>query len=217
MGKVFYVMKKRGIIISTFVLMILLIDQVSKVWIKTTMTLGESIRVFDWFYILFIENDGMAFGMTLGSKLFLTVFRLLFIVAIVYYVIKLVRRKYKLSFLLCLSLILAGAMGNLIDCLFYGVIFSESTFFDVANLSLTDGYAALFYGKVVDMLYFPLFTIPTWVPFVGGDIFFSPVFNFADSAITVGFVWLFLFHREDFSITLDDVFKKKKIEDASKN
>ncbi len=217
MGKVFYVMKKRGIIISTFVLMILLIDQVSKVWIKTTMTLGESIRVFDWFYILFIENDGMAFGMTLGSKLFLTVFRLLLIVAIVYYVIKLVRRKYKLSFLLCLSLILAGAMGNLIDCLFYGVIFSESTFFDVANLSLTDGYAALFYGKVVDMLYFPLFTIPTWVPFVGGDIFFSPVFNFADSAITVGFVWLFLFHREDFSITLDDVFKKKKIEDASKN
>ena len=217
MGKVFYVMKKRGIIISTFVLMILLIDQVSKVWIKTTMTLGESIRVFDWFYILFIENDGMAFGMTLGSKLFLTVFRLLLIVAIVYYVIKLVRRKYKLSFLLCLSLILAGAMGNLIDCLFYGVIFFESTFFDVANLSLTDGYAALFYGKVVDMLYFPLFTIPTWVPFVGGDIFFSPVFNFADSAITVGFVWLFLFHREDFSITLDDVFKKKKIEDASKN
>ena len=210
-------MKRRGIIISIFVLMILLIDQVSKVWIKTTMTLGESIRVFDWFYILFIENDGMAFGMTLGSKLFLTVFRLLLIVAIVYYVIKLVRRKYKLSFLLCLSLILAGAMGNLIDCLFYGVIFSESTFFDVANLSLTDGYAALFYGKVVDMLYFPLFTIPTWVPFVGGDIFFSPVFNFADSAITVGFVWLFLFHREDFSITLDDVFKKKKIEDETKN
>lgn len=210
-------MKKRRITITAFVLAILLIDQVSKIWIKTTMTLGESIRVFDWFYILFIENDGMAFGMTLGSKLFLTVFRLLLIGALIYYIIRLVRQQYKSSFLLCLSLILAGAIGNVIDCLFYGVIFSESTFFEVATLFSGEGYAPFFYGKVVDMLYFPLFTIPSWVPFFGGEIFFSPVFNIADSAITIGIFWLFLFHREDFGSTIDEVFKKKKTENNAEN
>lgn len=210
-------MKKRRIIIAVFVLAILLVDQVSKIWIKTTMTLGESIRIFDWFHILFIENEGMAFGMTIGSKLFLTVFRLLLIAVLIYYVVKLVRRQYKLSFLLCLSLILAGAIGNVIDCLFYGVIFSESTFFDIATLFSGEGYAPFFYGKVVDMLYFPLFTIPDWVPFWGGNIFFSPVFNVADSAITIGIFWLFLFHREDFSLTIDEVFKKKKTENDAEN
>ncbi|MBO5850170.1 MAG: signal peptidase II, partial [Paludibacteraceae bacterium] len=127
-------MKNRNIIIAVFILAILFIDQLSKFWIKTSMTLGESIRVFDWFYILFVENNGMAFGMTIGSKLFLTTFRLLLIGVLIYYVAKLVRQQYKLSFLLCLSLILAGAIGNVIDCLFYGLIFSESTFFDVATL-----------------------------------------------------------------------------------
>lgn len=210
-------MKNRNIIIAVFILAILFIDQFSKFWIKTSMTLGESIRVFDWFYILFVENNGMAFGMTIGSKLFLTTFRLLLIGVLIYYVAKLVRQQYKLSFLLCLSLILAGAIGNVIDCLFYGLIFSESTFFDVATLFSGEGYAPLFYGKVVDMLYFPLFTIPDWVPFFGGEIFFSPVFNLADSAITIGIFWLFIFHREDFSTTIDEIFKKKKTENEAKN
>lgn len=191
---------------------ILIADQVLKIFIKTSFTLGdESVHVFDWFQIVFVENPGMAFGITLGSKLFLTLFRIVVIAFAIYYLYLLIRDKYKTSYIVCVALIVAGAIGNVIDSLFYGLIFSESTPFQVAELfPEAGGYAPFLMGKVVDMFYFPLFVIPDWVPWIGGDIFFSPVFNIADSAITVGIIILLLFFRQDFSLTLDKYTKHKK-------
>lgn len=190
---------------------ILIADQVLKIFIKTSFTLGESVHVFDWFQIVFVENPGMAFGITLGSKLFLTLFRIVVIAIAIYYLYLLIRDKYKTSYIVCVALIVAGAIGNVIDSLFYGLIFSESTPFQVAELfPEAGGYAPFLMGKVVDMFYFPLFVIPDWVPWIGGDVFFSPVFNIADSAITVGIIILLLFFRHDFSLTLDKYTKRKK-------
>lgn len=190
---------------------ILIADQVLKIFIKTSFTLRESVHVFDWFQIVFVENPGMAFGITLGSKLFLTLFRIVVIAFAIYYLYLLIRDKYKTSYIVCVALIVAGAIGNVIDSLFYGLIFSESTPFQVAELfPEAGGYAPFLMGKVVDMFYFPLFVIPDWVPWIGGDIFFSPVFNIADSAITVGIIILLLFFRQDFSLTLDKYTKHKK-------
>ena len=190
---------------------ILIADQVLKIFIKTSFTLGESVHVFDWFQIVFVENPGMAFGITLGSKLFLTLFRIVVIAFAIYYLYLLIRDKYKTSYIVCVALIVAGAIGNVIDSLFYGLIFSESTPFQVAELfPEAGGYAPFLMGKVVDMFYFPLFVIPDWVPWIGGDVFFSPVFNIADSAITVGIIILLLFFRQDFSLTLDKYTKRKK-------
>ena len=190
---------------------ILIADQVLKIFIKTSFTLGESVHVFDWFQIVFVENPGMAFGITLGSKLFLTLFRIVVIAFAIYYLYLLIRDKYKTSYIVCVALIVAGAIGNVIDSLFYGLIFSESTPFQVAELfPEAGGYAPFLMGKVVDMFYFPLFVIPDWVPWIGGDVFFSPVFNIADSAITVGIIILLLFFRHDFSLTLDKYTKHKK-------
>lgn len=190
---------------------ILIADQVLKIFIKTSFTLGESVHVFDWFQIVFVENPGMAFGITLGSKLFLTLFRIVVIAFAIYYLYLLIRDKYKTSYIVCVALIVAGAIGNVINSLFYGLIFSESTPFQVAELfPEAGGYAPFLMGKVVDMFYFPLFVIPDWVPWIGGDIFFSPVFNIADSAITVGIIILLLFFRQDFSLTLDKYTKHKK-------
>lgn len=190
---------------------ILIADQVLKIFIKTSFTLGESVHVFDWFQIVFVENPGMAFGITLGSKLFLTLFRIVVIAFAIYYLYLLIRDKYKTSYIVCVALIVAGAIGNVIDSMFYGLIFSESTPFQVAELfPEAGGYAPFLMGKVVDMFYFPLFVIPDWVPWIGGDVFFSPVFNIADSAITVGIIILLLFFRHDFSLTLDKYTKRKK-------
>ncbi len=190
---------------------ILIADQVLKIFIKTSFTLGESVHVFDWFQIVFVENPGMAFGITLGSKLFLTLFRIVVIAFAIYYLYLLIRDKYKTSYIVCVALIVVGAIGNVIDSMFYGLIFSESTPFQVAELfPEAGGYAPFLMGKVVDMFYFPLFVIPDWVPWIGGDIFFSPVFNIADSAITVGIIVLLLFFRHDFSLTLDKYTKRKK-------
>jgi signal peptidase II len=186
------------------VIAILLIDQVIKLWVKTHMALHESIHITDWFYIAFIENNGMAYGMQLGSKLILSLFRVFAISALSYYVWLQVRKNARFGYVVCLSMIVAGAVGNLIDCMFYGLMFEPSTAYSVSSItSFGDGYAPFLMGKVVDMFYFPLIvtTYPDWFPIWGGEefIFFSPVFNFADSAISVGVAVLLLFYRKEIS------------------
>ena len=194
----------KGRLATLIVVAILLIDQAIKIWVKTSMCLHESIQITDWFYITFIENMGMAFGMQLGSKILLSLFRVVAIAALTYYVWLEVKRKSPTGYIVCLAMILAGATGNLIDCLFYGLIFNESSPYYVSYfVPFGTGYAPLLMGKVVDMFYFPLIETewPTWMPFVGGEhfIFFSPVFNFADASISVSVVWLLLFYRREIS------------------
>ena len=168
----------KGQIAILVIFSVLIIDQVIKIWIKTHMYWHESIRITDWFYIYFTENNGMAFGMELFGKLFLTT-----------------------GYIICVSLILTGALGNIIDSVFYGVIFNESTHSQIASFMPDGGgYSTWFYGKVVDMFYFPIIDTnwPTWMPFVGGEhfIFFSPIFNFADAAISCGIIALLLFYSK---------------------
>ena len=198
----------RGKKITLLVALILVIDQVVKIWIKTNMTIGESIPVFgDWFKIYFIENNGMAFGMQFGGaigKLLLSLFRIVLIGFIIYYIKKLLRKQAPMGVIYGVGLILVGAVGNVVDSMFYGLIFSESTFTQVATfLPEGGGYASFLHGKVVDMLYFPLIdtTLPNWVPIWGGEqfLFFRPIFNIADSCITIGVFYLLLFHRKFFS------------------
>ena len=195
---------------------VLLIDQMIKIWVKTSMTLHESIHVTDWFYITFIENNGMAFGMQLGSKIVLSLFRVIAISALGYYIWLEVKRKAKTGYLVCLSLVLAGAAGNLIDCMFYGLVFNESSPYYLSYfVPFGTGYAPFLMGKVVDMFYFPLIETewPMWMPFVGGEhfVFFSPVFNFADSCISVSVVWLLLFYRQEISrMSFSKVIDKSK-------
>ena len=195
---------------------VLLIDQMIKIWVKTSMTLHESIHVTDWFYITFIENNGMAFGMQLGSKIVLSLFRVIAISALGYYIWLEVKRKAKTGYLVCLSLVLAGAAGNLIDCMFYGLVFNESSPYYLSYfVPFGTGYAPFLMGKVVDMFYFPLIETewPMWMPFVGGEhfVFFSPVFNFADSCISVSVVWILLFYRQEISrMSFSKVIDKSK-------
>ena len=203
----------KGRLAIILVVAILLIDQAIKIWVKTSMMLHESIHVFDWFYITFIENMGMAFGMQLGSKLILSLFRVAAISVLGYYIWKQVRKNARTGYIVCLSMVLAGAAGNLIDCLFYGLMFTESSPYYVSYIvPFGTGYAPFLMGKVVDMFYFPLIvtTWPDWVPYVGGNpyVFFSPIFNFADSSISVGVVLLLLFYRKEIS----EITLKKKDE-----
>ena len=186
------------------ILAILLIDQAIKIWVKTSMTLHENIHVTDWFYIAFIENNGMAFGMQLGSKILLSLFRVVAISLLGYYIWLQVRRGAKTGYIVLLSMVLAGAAGNLIDCMFYGLVFNASSPYYVSYfVPFGTGYAPFLMGKVVDMFYFPLIESdwPQWMPLVGGDhfVFFSPVFNFADASISVSVVWLLLFYRKEIS------------------
>ena len=193
----------RGLLILGIVLVI--VDQLIKVLVKTGMTLGESIPVLgNWFQLLFVENKGMAFGLAFGGvagKYVLTVFRIALFVALVWWISSLLRReedrRVPTGVLVGLTLITAGALGNIIDCLFYGLIFSESTFTDLAVFG--GSYAPFLQGRVVDMFYFPLWTWPDLVPGLGGHIFFEPVFNFADSCVTVGALYLIIFHWKFFA------------------
>ncbi|MBR6194247.1 MAG: lipoprotein signal peptidase [Prevotella sp.] len=182
----------------------IVIDQLIKIWVKTNMTLHESIRIFDWWYISFIENNGMAYGMQIGSKLALSLFRVAAISLLAYYVWLQVRNKARKGYIVCLSMVLAGAIGNLIDSMFYGLVFSASSpFYTSYFVEFGTGYAPFLMGKVVDMFYFPLIvtTWPEWVPHFGGEefIFFSPVFNYADANISVGVVLLLLFYSKEIS------------------
>ena len=166
------------------IILVLLLDQVSKFYIKMNFAIGEEVEVFSWFKIYFVENNGMAFGMEIIGKLFLTLFRIAAVVVLGLFIYRLIKRRARTGFILSVSVLLAGAAGNIVDSVFYGAIFSESTPWQVATLFPADGgYAPLFYGKVVDMFFFPIITNSA-----GETIFFKYIFNVADSCVTVSVI-----------------------------
>lgn len=166
---------KKALFSASLVFLILLLDQIIKIWVKTSFYLGEELYITSFFRLVFVENNGMAFGISLGDKIYLTLFRILASIAILVYLIHNIKNKADNLLLASIALIFAGATGNIIDCVFYGQIFD---------------YAPFFYGKVVDMFYFPLLegNYWDWIPYIGGEpfVFFAPVFNLADAAICVG-------------------------------
>ncbi len=190
----------RGCLSAIIIIAVIIIDQVLKIWVKTNFYLGEDVTIASWWHLYFIENNGMAFGMEIGSKLLLTLLRIVAVGALIYYICRIKDNpQVRYGYVVVLSLITAGAAGNIIDCVFFGVMFNDPAPMAVATMFPDGGgYAPLFFGKVVDMLYFPLFSFdwPEWVPWVGGDhfLFFQPVFNFADAAITCGIIVLILFY-----------------------
>jgi signal peptidase II len=190
------------------VFIVLFIDQALKLWIKTHMSLGQEFHVAgNWFIIHFTENNGMAFGLQFAGgygKLALSLFRIFAVGFLGWYIFRLAKSKTSFGVIFCFSLILAGAMGNIIDSALYGMVFSESTYFDLARfLPAEGGYSTFLHGKVVDMFYFPILegNYPQWLPILGGEhfIFFRPVFNVADSAITCGVISLLIFQRQFFN------------------
>lgn len=195
--------QKLQLVVSVLiVLVILIVDQVIKISVKTGMTLHESIHITDWFYILYIENNGMAWGMSIMPKVMLSLFRLVAIIGIGWYIGKQILKGARWLYIVLLSMVLAGAAGNLIDCMFYGMIFSgASTDYVSYFVPWGSGYAPFLEGRVVDMFYFPLIVTdyPDWFPFWGGQkfVFFSPIFNFADASISVSVVALLLFCRQE--------------------
>jgi len=195
------------------VVLILVADQVLKIWIKTNMMLGQEFRIFgNWFIIHFVENNGMAFGFEFGGeygKIFLSLFRIVAVIGIGWYITKLVKKDLPMGFIACVSMILAGAIGNIIDSAFYGLIFNHSAGQLATLFPEGGGYAGFLHGRVVDMFYFPLVsgTYPDWVPMLGGSDFefFRPVFNIADSAISVGIFSIIFFYRKQFnSLEIND-------------
>lgn len=197
-------MSKKSIAIITIIVAIL-IDQITKIYIKTHFQLGEEVVVFDWFRIHFTENNGMAWGFEFGGKagkLFLTLFRIVAVGGIGYWLWQTIKRGTHNAVIIGISLILAGAVGNIIDSVFYGIIFDTPNGRGIATMFAEQPYGEVFYGKVVDMLYFPMWqgVLPEWLPFFGGKdfTFFNAIFNGADSFITIGVILLFLFNKQAF-------------------
>ncbi len=197
-------MKKisNGWLATIIVVIAIIIDQATKIWVKTHFYYGEQVEVASWFKIAFIENNGMAFGMELGSKAILTWLRIIFSALFIYYLVK-IRRRTDLprGFVACVALITAGAIGNVIDCIAYGQLFNDPMPPEVAQFMPSEGgYASLFNGKVVDMLYFPLaeWDWPTWMPGIGGKhfLFFEPIFNVADACLTTSILVLIIFYSK---------------------
>ena len=182
------------------IVLVIVIDQAIKIWVKTGMYWGEDIEIFSWFHIRFVQNNGMAFGMEFGSKLFLTLFRIVAVGVLGWIISRLCKSDiYPKGFVACVALIAAGAAGNIFDCVFYGEIFTNPYPPEIASfVPWGEGYGTIFHGLVVDMFYFPLFTFqwPEWMPFLAGKTFsfFDPVFNFADAAISVGMIVLLIFY-----------------------
>lgn len=212
----------RGNVAVLLLVFILVVDQVSKILVKTNMTIHESIEIFSWFKILFIENNGMAYGMEIGSKLLLSLMRVLLIGVLSVYLVREIKEKARWGYIVCLVMVVAGAIGNMIDGMFYGLIFDESTPYSVSELvPFGSGYSSFMTGKVVDMLYFPIIntTWPEWVPMVGGEgfIFFSPIFNIADSSISVGVVALLIWYRRELAeLSVEKILGRKKNDSLQK-
>ena len=205
----------KGVAAVLVIILVLVLDQVSKVWVKTNMALYDSIEITKWFKIYFVENNGMAFGIEAIGKLFLSIFRIIAVVFIGIYLGKIIKKGYKVGFIICISMVLAGAFGNIVDSIFYGEIFTASYPGHVAHfVPIGEGYSSWLHGKVVDMLYFPLIetTLPSWVPFWGGTeiLFFRFIFNLADASISVGVALLLLFYRKTLSHSLQTDAELKK-------
>jgi signal peptidase II len=202
----------KGKMATLIVLVVIIVDQLIKVAVKTNMYLHESIRVTDWAYIYFTENNGMAFGMEIIGKTFLSVFRLVAVVLIGIYLAKIVTlKRFTRGFIACVALVMGGAIGNIVDCLFYGLIFSNSSSYELAHfVPFGEGYTTFLHGRVVDMFYFPIIDTvwPQWMPFVGGShfVFFSPIFNFADAAISCGIIAILIFYGK----TINDLFHDRE-------
>lgn len=200
----------RGLIATAIILTVIILDQILKIWVKTHFYLNEDLEITSWFHLHFIENNGMAFGMEFGPKIFLTIFRLVLAAGLIWVLVRIKAMvAVKTGFLVCLALIIAGAIGNIIDCVFYGVIFNNPMPPEVAQMFPPGGgYATLFHGRVVDMLYFPLFsfTWPGWMPGVGGQefLFFQPVFNLADAAISCGMIAVLIFYPRQLTLSSSD-------------
>lgn len=203
--------KRFSLVACAVIVVLILLDQILKIWIKTHMTLGETIPLLgNWFNLCFVENPGMAFGLSFGQnigKLLLTLLRIALVVFLCWYMYRLIKRgKMDWAVLITFSLIVAGALGNILDCMFYGLIFNESTPLTVASIFPEGGgYAPFLYGRVVDMIYVKLFPIPESFPLWGGSYFFPAIFNFADSCVTVGVALLIIFNKR--------VFKEERVEE----
>lgn len=216
-------MKKKSnktytILTVIIVLVALIIDQVTKMYVKTHFYYGESVEITNWFHLSFIENNGMSFGMQILPKSLLTLFRLVLAFFLIWYLHIMILTKHKLFYLCSVALIIAGAFGNICDNIFYGKLFTPSSFYEVSQMTFFEADSApWFYGKVVDMLYFPLleFDWPEFLPFIGGNhfIFFSPIFNVADAAVSCGTIALLLFYPKSLinSFRIIALVLKKKL------
>ena len=207
--------KNCGLWAIIFIVALLVIDQAIKILVKTNMPLYDTIEITSWFKIHYIENNGMAFGMTFINKLVLSLFRVLAISLLCYYIVYIVRQRYRVGYLVCVALVAAGAIGNILDSMFYGLLFTEASPHGICRLvALGDGYAPFLMGRVVDMFYFPLIEsrFPDWLPIWGGQdfVFFSPVFNFADACVSVGVVVMLLFYQKELAMLL----KEKNVAEA---